>query len=256
MVRRRPVDRLVKLTGTGKAEVPSKAKLKQILWMASRGNLGKRNVCLVWFLFGSGMRITETCYLTIGDILYPNGELKKTFTIKGKYTKTDSSRVAFILAKRHREAVELWLDEMVQGKAWCTGDDSKYRGLTKTKPVFPTRRGKTWKSLEFQLKKYKDKNGDDLTTYVCSSMQNLISKIFKDSGLHGGSTHSGRRYLATMLDDQDVELKVIQGILGHASEDMTLEYIDPNEARIKQAFDKSFSGIVLPDFISIKNNDT
>lgn len=35
-----------------------------------------------------------------------------------------------------------------------------------------------------------------------------------------------------------------------------LEYIDPNEARIKQAFDKSFSGIVLPDFISIKNNDT
>jgi integrase/recombinase XerD len=248
LVRRRPVDRLIKITGTGKAEVPSKAKFKQILLMASGGNLGKRNVALVWFLFGCGTRISETCHLTIGDILYPNGELKKTFTIKSKYTKTNRSRVAFILAKRHREAVEAWLDEMVEGKAWYTGDITKYRGLTKTKPVFPTRRGKTWKSLQFQVKKYKDKDGNELTTEVCSSMQNLISRIFKDSGLHGGSTHSGRRYLANMLDNQDVELKVIQGILGHLSEDMTLEYIDPNEARIKQAFDKSFSGIVLPDF--------
>lgn len=247
MVRRRPVDRLVKLTGTGKAEVPSKAKLKQILLMASGGNLGKRNVALIWFLFG-GLRITEACYLTIGDILYPNGELKKTFTIKSTYTKTNTSRVSFILAKQHREAVEFWLNEMVEGKAWYTGDDSKYRGLTKTKPLFPTRRGRTWKSLEFQLKKYKNKDGDQLTTYVCSSMQNLISRIFKDSGLHGGSSHSGRRFLANSLYNQGVELKVIQEILGHKSEEMALVYIDPNDERIKQAFDKSFSGIVLPDF--------
>ena len=41
---------------------------------------------------------------------------------------------------------------------------------------------------------------------------------------------------------------VIQGILGHSDQEMTLEYIDVNFDRIKQAFDKSFSGIVLPDF--------
>lgn len=79
-------------------------------------------------------------------------------------------------------------------------------------------------------------------------MQNLISDIFKNSGLWGGSSHSGRRALATWLDKLDVELDVIQNILGHSDPEMTLEYIDVNFDRIKKAFDKSFSGIELPDF--------
>jgi integrase/recombinase XerD len=79
-------------------------------------------------------------------------------------------------------------------------------------------------------------------------MQNLISDIFKGSGLWGGSSHSGRRFLATSLDKLNVELETIQGILGHSDPEMTLEYIDVNFDRIKTAFDKSFSGIELPDF--------
>ena len=249
MVRRRPTNRLVRpqVTGKGKAEVPTKKKFKNILWQASRGNLGKRNVAIIWMLFGSAMRITEAVTLKVGDLLYSSGELKRTFTIPARYTKTNKTRVAFILAKTHRQSLEAWLDEMVEGKAWPTGGD-EYRGLNKDRPVFPTRRGKTWKPLQFQVKKYKDKDGNELTTEVCSSMQNLISDIFKNSGLHGGSTHSGRRALATWLDGLDVELEIIQGILGHSDPEMTLEYIDANFERIQKAFDSSFSGITLPDF--------
>lgn len=249
MVRRRPTNRLVReqVTGKGKAEVPTKKQFKNILWQASRGNLGNRNVALIWMLFGSGMRITEAVYLKVSDLLYSTGELKTTFTIPSKYTKTNKPRIAFILAKTHRKALEAWFDEMVEGKAWFNGN-TEFRGLNKDKPVFPTRRGKTWKKLNFQTKKYKDKYGNELTTKVCSSMQNLISEIFKNSGLHGGSTHSGRRALATWLDRLNVELEIIQGILGHADPEITLEYIDVNHDRIKEAFEKSFSGIVLPDF--------
>ncbi len=193
------------------------------------------------------MRIGEVIKLKISDLLYSNGELKSTFTIPASYTKTDKARLAFILVKTHRKALEAWLEEMADGRAWSTGKE-EYRGLNKDKPVFPTRRGKVWKSLNFQTKKYKNKYGEELTTEVCSSMQNLISGIFKDSGLHGGSTHSGRRFLATMLDSLDVDLEIIQGILGHSDPEMTLSYIDVNFDRIKTAFDKSFSGIVLPDF--------
>ena len=96
--------------------------------------------------------------------------------------------------------------------------------------------------------KYNYKDGHELTTEVCSSMQNLISDIFKASDLWVGSSHSGRRFLATELDRLDVELEVIQGILGHSDPEMILEYIDVNFDRIKQAFDKSFSGVVSRGF--------
>jgi len=247
--RRRPVNRLVRpqVAGKGKAQVPTKKQFKNILWQASRGNLGKRNVAIIWCLFGTGCRIGECGHLRISDLLYSNGELKTTFTIPAKYTKTNKARLAFILVKPHREALEAWFDEMVEGKAWHTGN-SEYRGLNKDKPVFPTRRGKTWKSLQKQTKKYKDKDGNELTTEVFSSLQNLISEIFKNSGVYGGSTHSGRRSLCTWLDTLDVELETIQSIMGHADPEQTLEYIDVNFERIKIAFDKSFSGIKLPDF--------
>ncbi|MBT41116.1 MAG: hypothetical protein CMF12_01195 [Idiomarina sp.] len=42
--------------------------------------------------------------------------------------------------------------------------------------------------------------------------------------------------------------KVTGECLGHETPDMTLEYIDPNLERIKAAFNKTLSGITLPDF--------
>lgn len=74
-------------------------------------------------------------------------------------------------------------------------------------------------------------------------MQNLISELFKNAGLHGGSSHSGRRTLATWLDHKGTELETIQGILGHEDPNMTLEYVDPNFDRIQIAFDKTLINI-------------
>lgn len=117
-------------------------------------------------------------------------------------------------------------------------DQNSYRSLMADKPMFAiTKKGKGWSTMEFRDKKYTDIDGAVRTTKVCGSMQNLISEIFKSSGLHHGSTHSGRRCVATWLDEKGVSLENIQKILGHDEPDMTLEYIDPNRPRIKNAFD-------------------
>ena len=75
--------------------------------------------------------------------------------------------------------------------------------------------------MAFRDKKYKDADGNIRTTKVCSSMQTIVSEIFKNSGLPSGS-HTGRRTLATWLDKKGVELDTIQRILGHSDPDMTL----------------------------------
>lgn len=245
MGRYRPVKRLIrdKQKGKGKAEVPTKKRFKQILWMASHGSLGHRNVAIIWMLFGSGLRINEVAKLKIKDIIRESGELRTTFIIKGSYTKTGKARAAYILARKHRQAIERWIDELID-EAVCLSGEPGFRGLRPDWPLFAiTKKGNSWRHMAFRDKKYKDSEGNTRTTKVCSSMQTLVSEIFKNSGFPSG-THSGRRALATWLDAKNVDLETIQRILGHEDPEMTLEYIDPNFERIQKAFDESLKNIV------------
>ena len=85
----RPVKRLVEVyePGEGKAQVIDRpSQLTDVLWRAYRGELGVRNIAIVWMLFGSGMRINEVAQLKIKDVYWPTGELKKTFIIPAQYT--------------------------------------------------------------------------------------------------------------------------------------------------------------------------
>ncbi len=92
MAKRRPVKRFLDKyePGEGKATVVGAPKdLSHILFVASKGGLGRRNVAIMWMLFGSGLRITEVGQLKVSDIYYPDGELKRSFVIPGTYTKTN-----------------------------------------------------------------------------------------------------------------------------------------------------------------------
>jgi len=241
----RPVKRLIRKQekGKGKAEVATKKQFRNILWQSSRGSLGKRNVAIIWMLFGSGLRINEVAYLKVKDLIGDTGELRTTFIIKGAYTKTDKPRAAYILARKHIEAIEAWIAELIEEGVGKSDDDS-YRSLRKDYPLFAvTKKGRYWRKMAWRDKKYKDAEGNTRTTKVCSSLQTLISELFKNAGLTNGSTHSGRRTLASWLDNKNVPLETIQLILGHEDPDMTLEYIDPNFERIQAAFDKTLTNI-------------
>lgn len=249
MRRYRPVKRLIETrkTGEGKAKVATKSKFKNILWQARRGSLGYRNVAIVWMLFGSGLRVNEVAKLTVADLVHKSGDIKTTFTIPSAYTKTNKPRAAYVVVKGHRDALERWIEHRRDESVFMASDPA-YRGLSPDSPMFAvTKKGRYWRTMSFKDKKYRDADGNVRTTKVCSSMQTLVSQIFKDSGLDSGS-HAGRRSLATWMDEKGIELETIQKILGHETPDMTLEYIDPNLDRIKTAFSKTLSGITLPDF--------
>jgi integrase/recombinase XerD len=241
----RPIKRLIRTSkkGEGKAEVATKKQLRNILWQSSRGSLGKRNVAIIWMLFGSGCRINEVAKFKVSDLIRETNELRTTFIIKGSYTKTGKPRAAYILYRSHRVAIEAWIDELIEEGVGQSGEEF-YRGLRKDYPLFSiTKKGRYWRKMAFRDKKYKDAEGNIKTTRVCGSLQNLISELFKNAGLHGGSSHSGRRTLATWLDHKGIDLEIIQRILGHEDPNMTLEYIDPNFDRIQIAFDKTLINI-------------
>lgn len=66
--------------GRGKAQIVDRpGQLSHILWAASRGELGRRNVAVIWMLFGSGMRVNEVAHLLVSDVFYSDGQLKEVF---------------------------------------------------------------------------------------------------------------------------------------------------------------------------------
>ena len=186
----RPVKRLINVyePGEGKAQVVDRpSQLTDVLWRAARGDLGVRNVAIVWMLFGSGMRINEVAQLKVSDVFRPDGELKKTFIIPAKYTKTNKSRVAYIVVPQQRHGIETWRELRLSEGAMISDDDS-YGGLRGDSPLFLSKKG-TWRKFAFNVKRYKTKAGTK-EILVCSSLENLMREILKGAGVQGGSSHS------------------------------------------------------------------
>lgn len=239
----RPIKRLIDVytAGEGKAQIVERpGQLADVLWRARRGALGLRNVAITWMLFGSGMRVNEVAQLRVKDVYRPNGELKRTFIIPASYTKTRKPRVAYIVVSHQRNALESWRKQRVDEKAMLSSD-GKYGGLAGESPLFLSKKG-TWRKFAFNVKRYAAAGGTKETT-VCSSLENLMREILKGSGIQGGSSHSGRRTLATWLDRKGCDLEVIRYFLNHEDPDMTIEYIDPYRQRIEEASKMLFRGL-------------
>ncbi len=250
MLKRRPVKRLniESVNGSGQAQIIETPKqLAHVLWAASRGEAGKRNVALIWMLFASGCRINEAAQLKVKDIYFPTGELKQAFKIPGSYTKTGNPRIVYLLVRQQREALEsLRLQRLADSV--MLSDNGSYGGLNPDSPVFLSKKGKHWRKFSFNPKKYLDSEGNDKSTMVCGSLENLARELIKCAGVHGGSSHSGRRSLATWMDRKGYGLELIQVILGHTTPDMTLIYIEPWDKRIDLAFKSSCSGLIMPSY--------
>jgi integrase len=124
-------------------------------------------------------------------------------------------------------------------------DNGSYGGLSGESPLFLSKKG-SWRKFALNTKRYKTKNGMK-EILVCSSLENLIRDILKGAGVQGGSSHSGRRTLASWLDRKGCDLELIRYILNHEDPEMTIEYIDPSEKRISEAFKNLMIGVKMPE---------
>ena len=62
----------------------------------------------------------------------------------------------------------------------------------------------------------------------------LFSQLYKQAGIIGASSHSGRRSFATKLIERGVDIKAVSRLMGHASISMTAQYVEDNPVRLKR----------------------
>jgi integrase/recombinase XerD len=75
------------------------------------------------------------------------------------------------------------------------------------------------------------------TYRACDSLQQTISRLYRQAGIKLGSSHSGRRTLAAKVLAATGDVETVQAILGHAQLDHSKLYLTVNPEIIRRAFE-------------------
>ena len=82
--------------------------------------------------------------------------------------------------------------------------------------------------------------GESVDYLACDSLQSHVTKLYRDAGIRGGSSHSGRRTMASRLIQQGEDVETIQLLLGHAELDHVRPYLQVSQKRL----DEMFKGVI------------
>ncbi|MGP5893970.1 tyrosine-type recombinase/integrase [Pseudomonas aeruginosa] len=71
----------------------------------------------------------------------------------------------------------------------------------------------------------------------CDSLQQTFSRLYRQAGIKGGSSHSGRRTLAAKVLAATGDVEVVQTLLGHSELDHAKPYLSVCQETIRRAFE-------------------
>jgi integrase/recombinase XerD len=188
----------------GKAKVLSPAEFKRVIKLVSGNAYAKRDTAMLFFSFGLGLRVKEIASLNVENVLDRKNKLLKEINLKRHMTKGEKQRHIYLTHPKVRKAVMDYLDE----RRKLEGDLFNYRS-----PLFRSQKG---------------------SRFTPNGLQQLFHRMFKDAGLVGASSHSGRRTFATCLIEKGIDIKAVSRLMGHASIAMTAEYVEDNPIRLKR----------------------
>ena len=67
------------------------------------------------------------------------------------------------------------------------------------------------------------------------TVEQLFARLYKQAGIVGASSHSGRRQFITTLAENQVNVRVIQALARHRHLNTTMRYIDVNDTKLEKA---------------------
>jgi len=182
-----------------RAKTFSKQELNRVLAVVAAGRNAERNKIIILLSFYAGLRAKEIAELTIGDIYSENGEVNRTVLLLAQQTKGLNSRTFVINTKL--ASVLLHYRKSV----------ANY--------VFSAPLIKSQKNCAFSA----------------NSMCQLMCRFYKESGINGATSHSGRRTFITNLACKGVSARVLMELAGHKNLATTQAYIDVNDELLFEA---------------------
>jgi integrase/recombinase XerD len=157
---------------------------------ASTSRHPERDCLVLWLGLTAGMRVTEIARIEVQDVLFPSGALRSEISLRAAITKGCRQRCIYLGHAKAIEAIDRYLDLRIAGRLRTTADSGRYRGLEPASKLIITRKG-----YKFHLNTKRRVNwaGETVDYLACDSLQSHVTKLYRDAGIRGGSSHSGRR---------------------------------------------------------------
>lgn len=175
------------------AKTLTQTELDQVLRYASTKKYPERNRALILTSFLTGMRVAEIASLTMGDVLNQDGSVKNEIRLSAQQTKGGHPRTVFVSSKLKAE-LELYL---------------MTRHIKESSiPFFHT--------------------GNRLG-FTANGLCVWFYWLYRNAGICGASSHSGRRNFITTLANKGISVRVLASLAGHRSIAVTQKYIDVND---------------------------
>ena len=175
------------------AKTLTEKELKRILAFIAIKRHAARNRAMLLMTHLAGMRVGEVAALRVSDVLSEDGVVRSEIRLLPEQTKGSRARTVF-LNERLQKEVTTYLATLKRVQA--------------DMPLFYTQ-----KRLAFS------------SNTLCQHFHFL----YKEAGIDGASSHSGRRTFITNLASKCVGVRVLMALAGHQNIATTQRYIDVND---------------------------
>ena len=135
----------------------------------------------------------------MGDVVNPDGSIKNEIRLAAAQTKGKHPRTVFVSQRLQAELANYLTTRHLKGA---------------DTPLFHTEH-----RLGFSA------NGLCVWFY----------QLYKNVGISGGSSHSGRKFFITTLANKGIGVRILASLAGHRSIAVTQRYIDVNDEQKRQA---------------------
>ena len=181
------------------AKTLTQSEVDQVLRYLSARRFAARNRAMVLTSLWSGMRVKEISAVRVCDVRAEDGSLLREVRLTAEQTKGRRSRTVYINQKL-RDELASYL------RAYPPTDAHQ--------PLFWTERSQGWNA---------------------NTLSQWFYWPYRNAGILGASSHSGRRTFITTLANKGVGVRVLAALAGHSSITTTQAYIDVNDAMTRSA---------------------
>jgi integrase/recombinase XerD len=190
--------------------------------------------CLVLLLgITCGMRVTEISQIEVQDVLFASGVARSEVSLRAAITKGCRQRCIYVTHKQTIAALERYLDFRIKHGLGTELTADRYRGLSPATALILTHKGSKY---YLNTKRRKNFAGERVDYRACDSLQSRITKLYRDAGIRMGSSHSGRRTMASNLLHKGACLDTVRQLLGHANIEHCLPYLTVDKDKLREMF--------------------
>ena len=135
------------------------------------------------------------------------------------------------------EAVDMYFNLRILGRLRISNDPGRYRGWEPSSKLILTRNG-----YKFHLNTKRRVNwvGEPIDYLACDGLRSHVKKLYRDAGIRGGSSHSGRRTMPSRPIQQGESVETVQLLREHAELDHVRPYLHVSQKRRELMLESEF----------------